>query len=125
MGTFSSATSALRPLQSYLDDTPDPTLYLSDELQQRYRRALPIVSAEDATSVTFCFTSAYGTSPVHAGSYLRDERGVRHFSPSEILRLLHFPTHYRLPDTIDRKRAWKLVGNALSIPSVWGVLERV
>ena len=125
MGVFPSTQKELQPLQGYLDKAPDPGLYLSAELQQRYRRALPIVDADDPTSVTFCFTSAYGTSPVHAGSYLRDPRGVRHFSPAEILRLLHFPAHYRLPETIDRKRAWKLIGNALSIPSVSDVLEPV
>jgi len=122
MGTFPSEQRERSPLAGYLDEIPAPDLYLSDELQRRYRRALPIVDASDHDAVTFCFTSAYGTSPVHAGSYLRDDNGVRHFSPEEILRLLHFPARYRLPETIDRKRAWKLVGNALSIPSVSDVL---
>ncbi|MFT4624861.1 MAG: site-specific DNA-cytosine methylase [Myxococcota bacterium] len=114
-----------RPLAAYLDAAPDPSLYVEPALIDRYRHALPVVDAEDPDAITFCYTSAYGRSPVHSGSYVRDRVGVRRLDPSEILRLLCFPEDYRLPVDVDRARAWGLVGNSLSVAAVRHVLAPV
>lgn len=111
-----------RPLSTYLDADPDPSLYVEERLRQRYRHALPVVDADDPAAVTYCYTSAYGRSPVHAGSYVRDAQGVRRLSPREILRLLHFPETYALPSGLERARAWSLVGNSVSVAAVRHVL---
>ncbi len=112
-----------RPLSAYLDPHPEPSLYLDQPLLDRYAHALPVTEVDAPWPETFCFTSAYGKSPVYAGSYLRDAGGVRHFSPDEILRLHHFPSGFSFPADLDRRRAYKLVGNSLSVLSVQHVLS--
>ena len=76
-------------------------------------------------SVTACFTSAYGRSPVRSGSYLATAAGIRRFSPAEILRLLGFPADYELPPEMTLRNAWRLVGNSLSVPAVRTVLAAI
>jgi len=112
-----------RPLSDYLDTDPDPSLYVGRDLLDRYKTALPVTDIDDPWPDTFCFTSAYGNSPVYAGSYLRDNGGIRHFSPAEILRLHHFPSNFSIPADLDLRRAYKLVGNSLAVLSVREVLS--
>lgn len=110
-------------LQPYLDSEPEPDLAVAPELLERYRHAVDVVDAGDPQAVTATFTSAYGRSPVRSGSYLRQEDGtVRYFSPREVLRLLGFPDSYHLPRELPRAKAWRLVGNSLSLPPVRAVL---
>jgi len=113
-------------LSSYLDPTPEPGLEVDPDLLHRYRHAVDVVDAEDPRAVTATFTSAYGRSPVRSGSFLRRPDGtVRYFSPREILRLLGFPESYRLPPDLPRARAWRLVGNSLSLAPVRVVLSSI
>lgn len=112
-------------LRHCLDPDPDPVLDVEPGLVERYRQALDVVSADDPSAVTSCFTSAYGRSLVRSGSYLATGTGVRRFSPREILRLLGFPAGYRLPADLPLKNAWRLVGNSLSIPVVRSVLSAI
>ncbi len=102
-------------LRRYLDPDPDPALDIGPDLVERYRGALHVVRAGDPAAVTNCFTSAYGRSIVRSGSYLATGSGIRRFSPAEILRLLGFPTAFRLPAELPLKNAWRLVANSLSI----------
>jgi site-specific DNA-cytosine methylase len=60
---------------------------------------------------------------VYAGSYVRDQTGVRRLSPREILRLHHFPDAYELPPSLTLRRAYQLVGNSLSVLAVQEVLR--
>ena len=116
---------AAPPLPHHLDapDSVDPELYVSPETIARYGRNLPVVDARDSAAVALCFTSAYGRSPVYAGSYLRDEHGLRLFSPDEIVRLLGFRNGFRWPDALARKKRFKLAGNSLSVGVVRQVLR--
>ncbi|MEM7587945.1 MAG: DNA cytosine methyltransferase [Acidobacteriota bacterium] len=118
-----------QPLANFLDPEPDPTLEVDAAFVERYRPGLRLVRAEDPQAVTECFTSAYGRSHVRSGSYLEAGDGeatcVRRFSPTEMLRLLGFPTTYRLPPDLPPKRAWPLVGNSLSILPVRSVLASI
>ncbi len=113
-------------LSNYLDSQPAPELDVEVEQAGRYRRALDVVSAGAAETVTSCFTSAYGRSPVRSGSYLRTPGGgLRYFSPAEILRLLGFPASFELPPGLSLQNAWRLVGNSLSLDAVRTVLATV
>lgn len=112
-----------RPLQAYLDATVDPWLYVPQERLDRFGDNLAVVDATNPDAVTHCFTSAYARSPVHAGSYLRDDRGIRHFSPDEIVRLLGFEGSLRWPDDVGRAKRYKLAGNSLSVVVVRQLLR--
>ncbi len=113
------------PVRQILDSAPADTLWMSDEFHERFRGAVHVVDAADPHAETHCFTSSYGTSVVRSGSYLATPRGVRRFSPTEILRLLCFPAGFRLPDELPLRKAWQLVGNSLSVAAVRQVLAAI
>lgn len=79
-----------------------------------YRHAINIVSPNDR--ISRCFTSAYGKSLVRSGSYLETDIGFRRFSPSEQARLLGFPEQFNLPESLNTRQLWKLLGNTVSVP---------
>jgi site-specific DNA-cytosine methylase len=106
------------PLRTFLDGDDPPDLQVPSDLLARYQRAIDVLDADDPDAVAATFTSAYGRSPVRAGSYLRRNGIVRRFSPDEILRLLGFPASYRLPPNLPLANAWRLLGNSLSVPVV-------
>lgn len=104
-------------LEATADD--DTSLLVDDRLLEQYRGALDIIDRNDSQAVSACFTSAYGRSPVRSGSYLRRPDGrVRRFHPREILSLLGYPRTYHLPRDIDHRRAWRLIGNSVSVDAV-------
>jgi site-specific DNA-cytosine methylase len=107
-----------RRLGSYLDPESHPELAVEPALLRRWARAVDIVDADDPEAVAATFTSAYGRSPVRAGSYLRQAGTVRHFHPGEVLRLLGFPATFRFPAGMTLGSRWRLAGNSLSVPAV-------
>ena len=116
---------ALSPLETFLDRQPSAGLWVERDLTNRYREALSIVNPQKPSAVASCFTSAYGRSPVRSGSYLETASGPRRFSPEEILRLLGFPSDFSLPPDLTTHKAWRLVGNSLSVPAVRHVLSAI
>jgi site-specific DNA-cytosine methylase len=110
-----------RPLAAHLDGSVErgthPELFASDELLARYGDNLPLVDPTEPDAVTHCFTGAYGRSPVYSGSWLVTPQGPRLLLPGEIARLLGFASSFRLP-VPKRAKAYKLVGNALSVDVV-------
>ncbi len=115
----------LKPLGDYLDASngiPDELLVAGDVVE-RFGKGFRILDPRDPQAYTTCFTSGYGRSHMHAGSYLRCAGGVRRFSPEEIARLLHFPEGFRFPDRMTLRKKWHLVGNSLSVAVVQKVLE--
>ncbi len=118
-------TAALRPLSQFLDENPAEDLWVEPGLESRYPYALNIVDADDPNAVAACFTAAYGRSPIRSGSYLTTDRGLRRFSPAEILRLLGFPEDYSLPKHLPTKTAWRLIGNSISLSAVRCVLSAI
>ncbi len=114
-----------RSLAEFVDESwdRDPRLAVDDAVLSAYQGALDIVDRQDPHALAATFTSAYGRSHVRSGSYLRTRRGVRRFSPPEILALLGFPASWTLPPELSLAAAWKLVGNSLSLPSVRSVLQ--
>ncbi len=110
------------PLTAFLDPDPDPALRVPPELLARYGDALPVTDLDHPDPQVYCFTRAYGRSPVYAGSYLRDAGGIRWFSPEEIVRMLGFPARFGFPAAMPRARRYQLAGNSLSAPAVAAVL---
>ena len=114
-----------RRLSEMLEEQVPSELYVDHSLLNRYRSAMHIIDPLDPEAVANCFTSAYGRSPVHSGSYLLTSAGVRRFSPREILRLLGFPENFELPAIVTMSQAYRLVGNSLAIPVVQHGLSAV
>ena len=117
----------LTPLGDYLDGNdgngiPDE-LHVAGDVLARFGKGFRILDPKDLQAYTTCFTSGYGRSLMHAGSYLRCAGGVRRFAPEEIARLLHFPEEFRFPDRMTLRKKWHLVGNSLSVAAVRKVLE--
>jgi site-specific DNA-cytosine methylase len=117
----------LRPLGDYLDEgekygIPD-ALHVGGDVLAKFGKGFRIVDPKDPQAYTTCFTSGYGRSLMHSGSYLQCESGVRRFAPEEIARLLHFPEGFRFPDRMTLRKKWHLVGNSLSVAAVRKVLE--
>ena len=96
-----------------------------DGTVEEYADAMHCVDPCEPHAMTSCFTSAYGKSPIRSGSYLRVGERLRRFSPREILGLLGFPDTFQLTSGLSTRRAWKLVGNSLSIPVVVHVLRSI
>ncbi len=109
-------------VRSILQKQVDPGLGAPAIVLQKYRQAIHVVS-RDENQITNCFTSAYGRSYVRSGSYLSEDGRIRRFSPQEILRILGFPSRYRLPPNLSLRQAWPLVGNSLCVPAVRHILS--
>lgn len=120
-----SPTCSRRPLANFLDAELSEDLWPPSDLIHTYRNAIDLVDSDDPEAVSACFTAAYGRSPVRSGSYLETPSGPRRFSPTEILRLLGFPSSYRLPTKLPQDNAWRLVGNSLSVDAARRVLEHL
>jgi len=114
-------------LSNYLDHEAwnHPELLVEPELLRRYAGAIDVVSADDPTAVTACFTSAYGKSPVRAGSYLRCSQSgqVRRFAAEEIARLMGFGDSFHWPAEFSQRSRYSMIGNALSVTVVRGILQ--
>ncbi|MEQ1565876.1 MAG: DNA cytosine methyltransferase [Myxococcota bacterium] len=97
-------------------------LEVPEEVLQRFGGALHRVDPDDDRPIAACFTRAYGTSPVYAGSYLQRGGRVRYFAPEEIARLHGHSPGFGFAG-LSARDGWKLVGNGLSVPVVRHVLS--
>lgn len=111
-----------RAFPSYVGPWHDE-LAVADAQFEKYGHAFVIVEEDDTHAITSCFTSAYGKSWVYSGSYLRQGGKLRRFSPQEVLALMHFSPGFRVPESVGRRKAWKFIGNSLSIPPTRAVFE--
>lgn len=90
-----------------------------------YRTAMDVIDPQDACARAACFGSGYGKSIIRCGSYLRYGDRVRHFTPTEMTRLLGFSSHFTFPDPIPTRRRWKMLGNSVSVTVVKAILACV
>ncbi|NWJ40100.1 MAG: DNA cytosine methyltransferase [Geothrix sp.] len=109
-----------RPIAEFLDAVEDEGLYLRASTDTRHHQGLDLVEASDLRSA--CFIGGYGRRFVGSGSFLKTERGVRRFSPSEVARLLGLPEGFRFPEALSLEAHYRLLGNSLSIPvAAWAL----
>ncbi|WP_243285831.1 DNA cytosine methyltransferase [Geothrix terrae] len=108
------------PLEDFLDAEGDESLYLRPEVLARHRHGMDFVAPEDRRST--CFIGGYGQRFVGSGSFLKTQRGVRRFSPTEVARLLGLPERFRFPAGLSLEARYRLLGNSLSIPvAAWAL----
>ena len=112
-----------RPLAEFLDAVEDEGLYLRASAHTRHHQGLDLVEAGDCRSA--CFIGGYGRRFVGSGSFLKTERGVRRFSPSEVARLLGLPEGFRFPAALSLEARYRLLGNGLSIPVATWALDHL
>lgn len=121
------AIPCMAPLADYTDPTLSRTipddLLVPAEIIARFGAGLRIINDKAPGAYTTCFTSSYGKSIMHAGSYLDCGATVRRFAPEEIARLLHFPAEFGFPRDMSCRTKWRLVGNSLSVIAVREVLS--
>jgi DNA (cytosine-5)-methyltransferase 1/tRNA (cytosine38-C5)-methyltransferase len=122
LGDWRAPSRGMRPLADYVDDSTDEALLVDGSIAHKYSGAMHVLEARGDSRPAQCFTSAYGRSYVRSGSFLSTDRGIRRFSPHEILALLGFPRSFRLPASIAREKAYGLIGNSLSVIAVREVL---
>ncbi len=116
-----------RELLEFLDQEPDDDLRVPAEVLAKYEKGMRILDLEaDPGAIANTFTSAYGKSWRASGSYLRiPDGGARFLSPREILRVMGFSEEFRFPEGFTRRRAYKAVGNSLSVFAMQEVLSRL
>jgi DNA (cytosine-5)-methyltransferase 1 len=112
-----------RPLVDFLDAMEDEDLYLKAEAHTRHHQGLDLVTPTDYRSA--CFIGGYGRRFVGSGSFLKTERGVRRFSPTEVARLLGLREEFRFPKALSLEARYRLLGNGLSIPVAAWVLDHL
>lgn len=108
------------PLQEFLDQEEDQSLYLS-ETEMRHKPGLDLVRAHDRRSA--CFIGGYGQRFMGSGSFLVTEKGIRRFSPLETARLLGYPDTFHFPADLSLAQRYKLLGNGLSLPVARWVMD--
>jgi site-specific DNA-cytosine methylase len=110
-------------LGRFVDREFDDQLLFDRHQLSKYIDSLNIVDAKDDSAVCICFTSGYGVSLKASGSLLTTDRGVRYFSPGEILRLLGFGDDFKLPENLTLKECWQLLGNSVDVRQAQAILQ--
>jgi DNA (cytosine-5)-methyltransferase 1 len=122
-----AVTGRMQPLSQYLNADDDKNvaenLKVPGEVLKTFGSGLRVLDISDPAAYATCFTSGYGRSIMHSGSYLRVRGGVRRFSPEEILQLLHFPQGFYFPGGMPLRKKWQLAGNSLSVAAVRRILD--
>ncbi|MCE1204075.1 MAG: DNA cytosine methyltransferase [Holophagaceae bacterium] len=109
-----------QPIAAFLDAVEEEALYLRAPQEIRHHQGLDLVEAGDRRSA--CFIGGYGRRFVGSGSFLKTERGVRRFSPTEVARLLGLPEGFQFPEGLPLEARYRLLGNGLSIPvAAWAL----
>ena len=61
----------------------------------------------------------------HNVPLLRESKGIRKLTPRECFNLQGFPSDYRLPKTLSDSALYKLAGNAVSVPVIKTIVQRL
>ena len=61
----------------------------------------------------------------HNVPIILDDKGIRKLTPRECFNLQGFPKEYKLPNTLSDSKLYKLSGNAVSIPIIELIIEKI
>jgi site-specific DNA-cytosine methylase len=115
-----------QPLTDFLIGEPSEELKIDKSILERYGAVLNIIDPSKPEQKAICFTAGYGKCFKASGSLLLMPDGsVRRFAPGEILKLMGFPDHFRMPESVSLAKQWKLLGNSLELRSVLFVLRLI
>ena len=87
----------------------------------QYRR---VYVRENKSNECPTLTANMGTGG-HNVPIILDNNGIRKFTPRECFRFQGFPDDYRLPERMSDSNLYKLAGNAVSVPVVKLIAERL
>ena len=109
----------------YVAEVDRPLLWLSEVAANQYRTAIDVTQASDRMAITACFAASYGRTVIRSGSYLKEGNRLRRFVPREVARLLGFPDSFVLPNNLDLRTQWRLLGNSVSIVAMRHVFRNI
>lgn len=129
----------LRPISAFLESNPASNYYYTDRLKiyptvkkdvtkhintntiYQFRR---YYVRENKSNVCPTLTANMGTGG-HNVPLLKDDKGIRKLTPRECFNLQGFPPTYKLPTDLSDAKLYKLAGNAVSVPVVRLIADRV
>ena len=79
---------------------------------------------ENKSNVCPTLTANMGSGG-HNVPLLKDKKGIRKLTPRECFNLQGFPASYQLPSTLADSKLYKLAGNAVSIPVVQLIVQKL
>lgn len=101
-------------------------LRVPESFMERFGKSLDRLTSARDEEPTACFGSSYGVASSGSGSYVEFEPDrYRRFSPEEMLRLLGFPSSFKLDGSSSLKKQWSLAGNTLSLPVVRYLMQHL
>ena len=125
-----------RKVSEFLEDTVNKKYYytsssspwelltsanMKKDTVYQYRR---VYVRENKNNVCPTLTANMGTGG-HNVPIIRDAKGIRKLTPRECFNLQGFPQTYVLPKTLSDTNLYKLAGNAVSVPVVKLIAERL
>jgi DNA (cytosine-5)-methyltransferase 1 len=125
-----------RKVSEFLEDTVNKKYYytsssstwelltsanMKKDTVYQYRR---VYVRENKNNVCPTLTANMGTGG-HNVPIIRDDKGIRKLTPRECFNLQGFPQTYVLPKTLSDTNLYKLAGNAVSVPVVKLIAERL
>jgi DNA (cytosine-5)-methyltransferase 1 len=135
---FNFEKKVLNPISNYLEKSIDDKYYYKDTLKvyeevkknitkhikdniiYQYRR---YYVRENKSNVCPTLTANMGSGG-HNVPLLLDNKGIRKLTPRECFNLQGFPCDYKLPNISD-SALYKLAGNAVSIPVIELIIEKI
>ncbi len=79
---------------------------------------------ENQSNVCPTLTANMGTGG-HNVPLIRDEKGIRKFTPRECFRMQGFDDSYKLPQTLAKSHLYKQAGNSVSVPVISAIAEKM
>jgi DNA (cytosine-5)-methyltransferase 1 len=83
-----------------------------------------VYTRENKSGVCPTLTANMGTGG-HNVPIIKDKKGIRKLVPTECARLQGFPSDFIFPNTVNRSNRYKQVGNAVSVPLVKSLADKI
>ena len=128
-----------QPIKNFLIENPHQDYYYTDKYKvyqaikdgitksvdenaiYQYRR---YYVRENKSGVCPTLTANMGGGG-HNVPLIKDDKGIRKLTPRECFNLQGFPQNYQLPTTLSDTKLYKLSGNAVSVPVVQLLAQKI